>query len=166
VIGQSLTIAASPPFQLVLACPLLTSVCGSRGFRGFFFFPASCIFRYFSVCFGVFLASLWCSWALWPWCKGVSMSVTSSIRYSYFLGLVNTQWIPISRGLPAMLGVDLEIQYNVRNLTLTSLLCLLGSTGNIAPRRAYSIGLLFVRLSGCVRSAQWSSPTATWWSLL
>ena len=94
------------------------------------------------------------------------MSVTSSIRYSYFLGLVNTQWIPISRGLPAMLGVDLEIQYNVRNLTLTSLLCLLGSTGNIAPRRAYSIGLLFVRLSGCVRSAQWSSPTATWWSLL
>ena len=34
-------------------------------------------------------------------------------------------------------------------------LALSGSTGNVAPRRAYSVGLPLVRLSGCVRSAHW-----------
>jgi len=75
---------------------------------------SSGVFRCVLVCFGVFLASLWCSWALWPRCSGVSMSVTSSIRYSYFLGLVNPRWIPVSRGFPATSGVDLETQYNVQ----------------------------------------------------
>ena len=76
---------------------------------------SSGVFRCVSVCFGVFLASLWCSWALWPRCSGISVSVTSSIRYSYFLGPVNPWWIPVSRGFPATSGVDLEMQYNVKN---------------------------------------------------
>jgi len=74
------------------------------------------------------------------------MSVTSSIRYFYFLGLVNLRWIPVSRGFPATSGFELETQDNVKNLTPTSVLCLLGLTGNVAPRRAYSVGLSFARL--------------------
>jgi len=48
------SIAASLPVQLVLACPLVMSVCGSHGFRGVFLFLASCIFQCFSVSFGMF----------------------------------------------------------------------------------------------------------------
>jgi len=53
------------------------------------------------------------------------------------------------------LYVDFEIIKMVlsKNFTPTSDLCLLGSTGNVAPLRAYSVGLSFVRLSGRVRSA-------------
>jgi len=42
-----------------------------------------------------------------------------------------------------------------RNLTPTSVLCLLGLTGKVATCHAYSVGLSFVRLSGHIRSAHW-----------
>ena len=79
------------------------------------------------------------------------MLVTSTFRYSYFLRLVNPLWIPVSPGFSTMSGIDLEMQYNVKNLTPTSILRFLDSTGNVAARHAYSVGLSLVRLSGRVR---------------